>query len=635
MDINYSFAKKNVSFSQKEADDLHSFLLTNQFGDIIHQSLKPEVCKSFGFFNRDHDKNKLIKVIDWFGPTNLEVNKIDVKEFQVTQHFSSPFVDTDEELGFAKITISPNGGFMYEIQTDSTIVLDLDVKYFDDYSKWGKEYKIYEEDGILFIEFLKKDENNNETLKLYIGIKTQNLQYNKIEEWIEKNYSYNKLRGLESQEYVFRALSIDILGIHKKIAVGYSQNKEDVFEQLIILDNFEHIVETVEEGVDTQHFNDTSSTIPMSLQSQMAYEVAKRTAFDFVVKNKKTKKNQIVAGYPWFYQEWIRDEVLSLRGFLEIGEVDLVISKIDELCSKIENGELVRINEEGSLKSFDSIIFLAKRIEDVIFKLDEHNKFSSKISQKQLELYYNSLYSTFEHIMNTRWDIDKELIKIEPEEWWRDTIDWIKFPLALQVGVLNLVSVLAILAKLLNKTIKCEEFLDLESTLKDKIKEVYLRKNYLFDEAENDTVTNDIFLAYYLYPDLCFQDEWEIIFEKALEHLYLNWGGVSSLSKFDSRFQKEYTGANDLSYHQGDSWYFMNAMAALVLNHCNKTKFKTQIKEITQNLTNELLLKGTFGYLSEVSSSSNSNSRGCLSQLWSHMVYLELIISLNEINTFK
>jgi len=71
MDINYSFAKKELLLTKKNDDDLHSFLLTNQFGDIIHQSFKPEVCKSFGFFQRDHDKNKLIKVIDFIGPEKV------------------------------------------------------------------------------------------------------------------------------------------------------------------------------------------------------------------------------------------------------------------------------------------------------------------------------------------------------------------------------------------------------------------------------------------------------------------------------------------------------------------------------------------------------------------------------------
>ncbi len=638
MDINYSFAKKELLLTKRDNDDLHSFLLTNQFGDIIHQSLKPEVCKSFGFFQRDHEKNKLIKVIDFIGPTNVDISKVDIKEFQITKHLSSPFVDSNETIGFEKITISPNGGCMYEVQTDSSIVLDLDVKYFDDYSKWGKEYQIYEEKDILFIEFLKKDEQNNEVLKYYIGIKTQNLQYQRIEEWVEKNYSYDKLRGLDSQEFVFRALSIDILNVHKKIAIGYSQDKEDVFEQLIILDNFEHIVETVEEGIDSNSFTDTKSNIPMSIQTQMAYEIAKRTVFDFVVKDKLTDKNKIVAGYPWFYQEWIRDEVLSLRGFLEIGEIDIVIDKIDELCYSIlenKDSELVRINEKGSLTSFDSILFLAKRIEDVIFELDEHNMFESKISKERLELYYNSLYSTFEHIMSTRWNIETELVKIEPGEWWRDTIKWIKYPLALQVATLNLISVLAILAKLLNKTIKCEEFLDLESIFKDKIREIYLRNNMLFDEAQEDIITNDVFLAYYLYPDLCYQEEWESIFEKSLQHLYLNWGGISSLSKFDSRFQENYSGADDISYHQGDSWYFMNALVALSLNHCNSKKFEIQIKSITQNLTSQLLEKGTLGYISEVSSASNNDSRGCSAQLWSHTLYLELLHNLYTINTFK
>ena len=625
MDITYSFAQKDVSFTSKPEDKLHSYVLTNERGDFICQSLQQGVCKSFGYFLRQN-KESVLKVIDFIGPLNLKAKKVDIKEFSVTKEFSSPYVEHDEDLGYEKVCISPIGGVLYEVRVDSPIVIDLDVKVFNDYSKFGKEYNIYEEQGVLFIEFCKRDDSGKELYRCYIGIKTQNLIYTKREEWIKKEYSYDLLRGVDFEEFVFRALEIDILNTHKKFAIGYSTSKEEVFTQLLFLENFNGVIEKVEDDIDRYSFEKTQSSTPLSIQRTLGYDVAKRNFFDFVVKS-DTNSSLLCAGFPWFYQEWIRDELFSLRALLDLKRYDIVKSKLLELCLKIDdNGEIERINATGSLKSFDSIVLLAKRIEDFIFAVDNDREvsYSHYVNDEVLEVFYESLERGFKGIMGMRWNVDIGFVNISKGEWWRDTIDWIEYPLGLQLGIVNLISVLAVLSKLVNKSVKCQEYLDFESVYVEHIKEKYIREDQLFDELHQDTVTCDIFLGYYLYPDLCTQSEWERYLEKALQHLYLQWGGVSSLSKFDSRFCDTYSGANDVSYHQGDSWYVMNAICAIVLHHCNSKKFKNEISKISEQMTQELLFKGAFGHIAEVSSSKEARSYGCVAQSWSLALYIEM-----------
>lgn len=637
MDIRYKIAKQVISFTQKEEDDLFSYVLTNQKGDSIVQSLEPEVCKSFGFFTRDNEKQNMIKVFDWFGTLDYKTKNVEIGEYSIVKEFTSPYYEhsnTSEIIGFEKITISPNGGFLFETNIDSSIVIDLDVKYFDDYSKFGKNYSIYEEDGVLFIEFQKTNENEDLTLGHIIGIKTPNLQYSKIEKWIEKTYLYDALRGLDNSEFIFRALSIDIGNVHKKINVGYGFTKKEVLDQLLIMDNFDHIIEEVERGIDEEGFGKTQSIIPLSMQSQLSYDVAKRKLFDFVVKNPHTNSSQIIAGFPWFYQEWSRDEVFSIRAFMEIGELAFTKEILLKLCNSIdENGEVPRMFIDGSLKSFDASLLLAKRIEDYIFYLDEHNMFHEIYEDGTLQFFYDSLLKIFESVMKTKWNGELELLNIKPEEWWRDTINWIEYPLALQIAMLNLISTLAILSRLLGNNSKSEEFLDFESDYRAHIKEKYLRNSMLYDEIHNDTISCDIYLAYYLYPDILTKEEWEVVFEKALKHLYLSWGGVSSLSKHDSRYVKEYSGANDKSYHQGDSWYFINAIAAMTMNHCNSNKFKQEITQISKALTNQVLFKGAFGHIAEVSSASTAQTRGTPAQCWSLALYIEMMHSIYLVKT--
>ena len=635
MDIRYKIAKQIVSFTQKESDDLFSYVLTNQKGDCIIQSLEHSACKSFGFFKRDNINHDLIKVIDWFGTIDYVTKNVEVQEYSVTKEFSSPYYDNDNSIiGFEKITISPNGGFIFETNIDSKITLDLDVRRFADFSKFGKEYKIYFEEGILFIEFTKINEDSNEEeLRVFIGIKTQNLVYDEIKQWIEKEYFYDALRGLNSKEFIFRALQIDIQNAHKKIHVGYSTSKEEVYEQLIIMDNFEHIIEEVERGIDEESFGKSTSIIPLSMQTQLGYDIAKRKIFDFVIKDFKLNHPSIIAGYPWFFQEWSRDEVFSLRAFLEIKELKLVENKLIELCNLInEGGEFPRLlHQKGSLNSIDAPLLLAKRIEDYIFYIEKEKGLNDLLYNGTIKLFYESLLKVFNGVMRKNWNSDKELLEVERGEWWRDTIEWVKSPVALQVSMLNTISTLAILSKMLGYTTKCEEFLDFENDFKLHIREIYMKNGLLVDEPETQIVTCDTFLAYYNYPDLCTQNEWKSIFKKTLSHLYLSWGGISSLSKHDSRFQQNYTGGDDISYHQGDSWYFMNAICAMCLYHCDKDEFKEEITKISSSLTKQLLFKGALGHIAEVSSANEMQTRGCVAQTWSLALYLEMIHLIYEI----
>lgn len=637
MDISYKIAKKVISFTQKKEDKLFSYVLTNQIGDSIIQSFDPEVCKSFGFFKRDFSKNSIIKIIDWFGVLGVTTKKVEVGEYTIKREFSSPYYEnsqgTSEDIGYEKITISPNGGFIFETTTKGEIILDLDIRYFDDFSKFGKNYNIYTEKGVLFIEFEKVNDSNEEVLKQFIGIKTPNILFSTLEKWIEKKYWYDGSRGLNPNEFIFRALSISNNQDYKKIHVGYGFSKLEVEEQLMIMDNFKHIIDEVEKGIDEEGFGKSNTIIPISMQSQLAYDVAKRKMFDFVVpQNKDNKEKSILAGHPWFYQEWSRDEIFSLRAFLEIGETAIVKDKLFKLCELVnDNGELPRLFTNSSLNSIDASILLVKRIEDFVFFEEEHGRYLELYKSGIIHYFYEISLKIFNGIMSSKWDSNKELIRVEQGDWWRDTLHWIEYPLALQVGMINVISTLAIFSKLTGENSKCEEFLNFESHYREHVREEYYKDSILYDEPSSQVVTCDIFLAYYLYPDLCTQNEWEVIFDKALKHLYLNWGGISSLSKYDSRFKHTYSGANDESYHQGDSWYFMNAITAICLNHCNDKKFKETIKQIIQCLNEQVLFKGALGHIAEVSSANKAQTRGCVAQTWSLALYIELMHNIYQI----
>jgi len=90
----------------------------------------------------------------------------------------------------------------------------------------------------------------------------------------------------------------------------------------------------------------------------------------------------------------------------------------------------------------------------------------------------------------------------------------------------------------------------------------------------------------------------------------------------DSRFVAKDSGEGSSSYHNGDSWYFMNNLVASVLYRINPAKYSEYINEIMDASTNEILYMGTVGHHSEISSAMCQESLGCEAQLWSSAMYL-------------
>ena len=139
------------------------------------------------------------------------------------------------------------------------------------------------------------------------------------------------------------------------------------------------------------------------------------------------------------------------------------------------------------------------------------------------------------------------------------------------------------------------------------------------------TIRPNIFIAAYVYQELLTNKEWETCFNNALKYLWLDWGGLSTIDKSNPLFTSESTGENKKSYHRGDSWFWVNNLAALTLSRINNKKFDKNIKKIIDASTEEILWKGCIGCHSELSSAKELSSKGCFNQAWSNAMFIELI----------
>ena len=117
---------------------------------------------------------------------------------------------------------------------------------------------------------------------------------------------------------------------------------------------------------------------------------------------------------------------------------------------------------------------------------------------------------------------------------------------------------------MMRKLTKQKIFRHLEEKLKTSIKEKLWNKEFLYDGLNDKTIRPNAFIAYYIYPNLLARKEWIKCFDAILNALWLGWGGVSTIDKKNHLFHKEHTGEDSKSYHNGDSWFWLNNLTALL-----------------------------------------------------------------------
>jgi len=182
--------------------------------------------------------------------------------------------------------------------------------------------------------------------------------------------------------------------------------------------------------------------------------------------------------------------------------------------------------------------------------------------------------------------------------------------------------------KLMYELTNEKNYLNLEIDLKEKVRKYLWNGSVLADGLNDFTIRPNIFIASYVYPSLLTNDEWSMCFENILPGLWLSWGGLATIDTGNSLFTGQYSGQDNRSYHRGDSWFWLNNLAAIVFNRVNREKFRPNTEKILEASTEEILWKGAIGNASELSSAKSLESQGCVSQAWSSSMFIELIHEL-------
>ncbi len=519
---------------------------------------------------------ELIKLVDEI-KVNDEVLRVEEKDFN-----SYDKINKDSE---EKFYYDSSNDFVYELKGDKKLTLFLDCRKIHDYDDKGRIYHVEKIDEGIRVSYKKYEDNNLKDLMYTVDfvIVTKN-KFEIKDEWVEKNYWYDKKRNTKSNLYVYKSLIFE--GRNIKLKFKAIPRKNPINKNLKKNDDY--------------------------------YNALKKLTINQEVKG-------ILAGYPWFYQLWARDELISLKPY--------IMNKEFSFAKSVLKRHLNNINEEGMvsnrypssiLGSIDSTGWLSKRIRDYY----QIKKISSS-DKKEIKEIYQKLAKAEKKLRLNR--MREGMIYNHALETWMDTGKEESVRKGFRVEIQFLYYELLETLNYLGEIIKEDKKYDTDS-FKKIIRHNFLTREGLIDGIANEkdyTKRPNVFLAYYINKSLLTKKEWELTFDKVIEECWLPWGGLSSISKKNRHYTKQYTGMDNKSYHHGDSWYYINNIAGITLTDLNKKKYKKYIKKIYDASVKDYKT-GLINNCSEISSSNERTSEGCLAQAWSASTLYEL----NNIHNF-
>ena len=562
--------------------------------------------------------------------------------------------------------LMPKGfnSLIYEISSKNEIDLILDCKNSYDNREWGRNYEIFEEKHCILIKFTKRTDKREdqsdgmEEFVLYLAVKSDKNEYIKNDRWIERHYSYDEERNSPPfTRHVYNALRLK----GSKFVFSMSKNRNDAVKECGYIFNNLDELKNKEKGfffdmLKNEPIKKIITDKKIEKEIKIAYINALNSLSNLIVDG--TNNYGVLAGLPWFFQFWARDSLASLKA----------LSKIDsKFAEKILFSYSNKINNDGRLQnligkhnsvglgSADAHGWLFLRCKELIEKIDNSKDIitSIKKSIKVIKQNKNSNSARIREYLNkcnsaiikkenechkTAYEIESSLEKSlngllkfrtkdgfevnDANETWMDT----KFGNDNRKGIRIEIQALRLnIYKLVFEISQHQKYKVLENLLRNKTKGKFWNGTTLADGLNDFTIRPNIFIAAYAYPELLTQKEWEACFENSLKSLWLDWGGLSTIDKNNKLFSDIDTGEDIKSYHRGNSWFWINNLAASVLNKINKIKFNKNIKKIIEASTEEILWKGCIGCHSELSHAKELSSRGCFNQAWSNAMYVEMV----------
>lgn len=607
------------SFNEKRIDEHTSsdaaFLITNKKGNYLSLG-KNNFSHMQGLLFFEHDRWELYKTI--------EDIKLDKEMTAIKNNLST--VQRLYKDGAEEFFNLFNNSLVYSVHNYyGELILELDFREIFNFDDKGRIYNITKEDDIIMIRYDKFTDHSLSALDKtrFLAIKGAR-NFKQIGEWIRKDYSYDARRGSKSDFYIYKALSIEVNG-RAELVFSFSDDKEKAKEHAEqVYENIHYLMHSLQKYM-----------IHTFKSQDIALDIAMKALDDLLISTERQERSVgIVAGLPWFYQFWARDELISLKALMLQEKHYLAKSILFKYLASISDDDLIPSRFPGAsadAKSIDSIGWLFHRLKEYIELLVSKKILDTYISLSELIAIKRALEKAIHGLVHNH--TTGGLVINNGQESWMDTKPANRRGACIEVqalflSMINLHNYIALITK------SKQLFKGIEKEYKEKVREAFFDKETLYDslteEAASDAIRPNVFLAYYIYPDLLTKKEWKTVFDNTLKALWLDWGGLSTLNHTNHLFKSEYTGVNDASYHNGDSWYYINNYAALAMHRLDKEHYAKQISRIVQASKEEMLFSGFIACCSELSSAKQMKSEGCLSQAWSMASLIELLHEMHR-----
>ncbi|MBI4150956.1 hypothetical protein HY492_02410 [Candidatus Woesearchaeota archaeon] len=480
----------------------------------------------------------------------------------------------------------------------SQLTLALDAKALFDNRQWGRSFVMGVEHRCLVFTCLKRNDARDgmkdaSEYTLYLAAFGEGLGYQPIEQWKEQFYAADNARkSWPWSRGVFIAAKLRC----KDVVFAFSTNKMAAIETAINVYAQRKKLRKAKED-----------RIAKLIKGQSVEAACAIAAIDAL----RTPEG-FRAGLPWFVDVWSRDELVAAKALMLNKEFATVKTLLWKHLEALDGATLA--SKPQGIPAADAPGWLFLRIAEFLALLEQERKLKTYVSSKDLAFVEQKLRTCINLLFKDH--AKNGLILTNANETWMDSISRDGARIEIQAMTL---SMLKLLGALQGKP----DFRELQ--LKLATRRDFLKHTTLIDGKEDPILRPNLFLAVYFYPALLTKQEWTNVIDKALDALWLDWGGLATIDTKHPAYQPTSTGENALSYHNGDSWFWLNNLAAIAMYMIDKKRYKKQIDAVRTASLTELFELGVSGHAGELSSAAHRSSVGCNAQLWSAATLLELI----------
>ncbi len=356
------------------------------------------------------------------------------------------------------------------------------------------------------------------------------------------------------------------------------------------------------------------------------YAVAKASVESLLTKT-PTGSAGILAGLPWFFQIYTRDEAIAAGALIATSQ-HLFAAKIllREISVILPDGRIPNRFPHSDVGSADGVGWAFLRL---------HQIFSSRaktLSLEQWKFVFAQLKVSLSRLAPGCFGV---LIQSAAQETWMDTTGGVGDTregsrIEIQALTLRMLRFASELAQFFDEP---ERFAAQEDQLRSFVHSHLFDGTHLFDgcqgEVADTTARPNALLCRYIYPWLLSDEEWCRVADSLLSRLATDWGGLRTIDPSHTLFVDTHTGEDDRSYHRGDVWFFLNNLIATGLVDLDP-RYRPFAQHVYDASRKDLLAMGAAGHSSEISSARAQEALGCWCQAWSASSFVELALALDR-----